>query len=165
MAESETLVQCTSWAQRAPELILCSQKLQAKIPSPLLRRMSSPQKLAWFLTSKSRWDRVECSRSSERKYFQAICSKRRCSGRREEQGGVSMALSWVTQLESHFAQQKCLSLTHKQYKVCGRTLLRINRPNVNGHSHFLAYLVSQPPYKHTAKLTFISVHTSSWLLD
>lgn len=29
-----------------------------QIPSPLLRGMSSPQKLAWFLTSKSRWDRV-----------------------------------------------------------------------------------------------------------
>ncbi|XP_013373078.1 PREDICTED: uncharacterized protein LOC106149271 [Chinchilla lanigera] len=50
----ETLVQYTSYDQGVPEVILCSQKLYMQIPSTLLRGMSSPQKLSWFLTSKSR---------------------------------------------------------------------------------------------------------------
>lgn len=39
--------------------------------------------------------------------FQAMCSKWRCFGNRKEQGGASMALSFVPQLESHFTQHEC----------------------------------------------------------
>lgn len=66
-----------------------------------------------------------------------------------------MALSWVTQLESHFTQHKCL-FTHPQAtQRLGQHTAEKKPGQRHWHSHYLGYLVHQALHS-TAKLTFFS---------
>lgn len=66
-----------------------------------------------------------------------------------------MALSWVTQLESHFTQHKCL-FTHPQAtQRLGQHTAEKKQGQCRWHSHYLGCLKHQVLHS-TAELAFLS---------